>query len=524
MMTLSKPQSALLEGMTDKQKQAILREVQQMKMDKARDGLIDFCKFIDPQAAHWYKAKHLATIAHELELVEIGRTPRLIITVPPRHWKSSLGSVKFPAWYLGKHNTHAIIEASYSASLSETFSTEIRDTIKTNPRYKALFPDVKLLTKNVDDWSLRTSVRSAFRAVGVGGGTTGHGANGIIIDDPIADYEAAQSATQRENLWNWYRSVLRTRLEPGGWIVLILTHWHEDDLAGRLLKAEVDDGGEHWEYLNLPAHNDDYDIDRTNVEQEQISDKHSNGNDVDGVSGLSEWLWEDRFSSDEYLAIQASVGPYAWNALYQGRPKPVEGNLIKEAWFEYVDALPDKVTWKVRAWDFAFTEKQTQKDDPDYTATVCGVVHQDILYLGKPRLFRKNITDTADELVTSKYEEMDIRYGVGAVAIKATLLTAMSMAGLPIESFKELGDKLQRATGWINNASVGRVVLVGDKKEWEQFMAQWTAFPTAAHDDAVDAVSGVAAMLGFVFMTPEKMRVRPLGAWNDAYRKAYGLG
>ncbi len=490
-----------------------------MKTERARAGLIDFCTFIDPQAAPWYKAKHLATISHALELVADGSTNRLIITVPPRHWKSSLGSVKFPAWYLGKYNTHAIIEASYSASLSETFSTEIRDTIKTNPRYRALFPEVKLLTKNVDDWSLRTSVRSAFRAVGVGGGTTGHGANGIIIDDPIADYEAAQSATQRENLWNWYRSVLRTRLEPGGWIVLILTHWHEDDLAGRLLQAEQDEGGEHWEYLNLPAHDDEYEDKIRTYRLEQGID--SNDTSRDRGSGLSEWLWVDRFSPSEYLAIQASVGPYAWNSLYQGRPKAAEGNVIKEAWFEYVEQLPQGERWQVRAWDFALSEKQSEKDNPDFTASVCGSVVGDILYLGKPRLFRKSIGDTATEIVTSKYEEMGIRYGAGRVPLKSSLLQGMTNAGLPMEDYREEGPKQSRASGWINAAMTGHVILVGDKAEWAAFMAQWTAFPSGTHDDAVDAVSGVAAMLGFVFQAVPKAKVQPLASWDAALNQAY---
>jgi predicted phage terminase large subunit-like protein len=263
--------------------------------------------------------------------------------------------------------------------------------------------------------------------------------------------------------------VLRTRLEPGGAIVLIQTRWHEDDLAGRLIRAENEDGGERWHTINLPA-----------------------------LSADGAYLWTDRYTPEDYAAIQSAVGEYAWNALYQGNPVQPSGNLIKREWFEYVHGLPVDAKWQVRAWDVAFTEKQTQKHDPDYTATVAACKHKNILYLGMPRLFRKNIEGVATEIVTSKYSEPSIRYGMGQVAIKASVIEAMVNAGLALTDYKENTDKIARASAWTNWASCGRVMLVGDEKEWEVFMAQWVAFPNGAHDDAVDVVSGISQMLGLV--------------------------
>ena len=447
---------------------------------------------MDPNAKQWYRAAHLRTIAGLLERVERGEVDRLIISVPPRHWKSSL-SAKFMSWYLGRNPRKSIIAASYALSLSEKFSSEVRDTIEHNERYKSLF-DVSIArgSNRVDDWKLRTGVRSSFRAVGVGGGITGHGGHLIIIDDPIADHEAAQSQTQREKLWDWYRQVLRTRLEPGGAIVLIQTRWHEDDLAGRLIRAEQDEGGEHWHVVNIPA------------QDEQ-----------------GRYLWTDRYSAEEYERIKASVGDYGWRALYQGQPSQQAGNLIKREWFEYVPQLPIGAEWKVRAWDVAFSEKQTQKSDPDYTATVAGVVHNDVLYLGEPRLFRKSIEDTVTEIVSGKVAEPRVRYGMGSVAIKASIVKALNAAGFSIEEYKEAGDKLSRATGWINKASQGRVKLVGTEKEWEQFTAQWWSFPTGAHDDSVDAVSGVAAMLNFVFASTIRPKPMERDWMSEELRRAY---
>ncbi len=450
-------------------------------MDRARAGLIRFSQEIDPTAKDWYNATHLKQIAGLLEQVERGELKRLIISVPPRHWKSSLASEKFPAWYLGRNPKNAIILASYALDLSVRFSRSIRDTIVSNPRFGSLFPiRLRKDSSRADDWALDTATRSSLRAVGVGGGITGHGANLVIVDDPIADYEAAQSETQRNNLWEWYRQVLRTRLEPNGAIVLIQTRWHEDDLAGRLIQAEKDEGGERWHVVNIPA-----------------QDEQGN------------YLWLARYSAEEYQNIRASVGDYAWRSLYQGEPAQPAGNLIKRDWFEYVQQLPIGAKWRVRAWDVAFTEKQTQKHDPDYTASVKAVVANDVLYLGEPRLFRKSIEDTATEIVTAKMSELDVRYGVGSVAIRATLIASMTAAGFGFEEFSEKGTKLQRATGWINRASTGAVKLVGDRKEWAEFVAQWWAFPSGTHDDAVDAVSGVACMLNFVFVTSPKPVKQP---------------
>ena len=440
----------------------------------ARAGLIDFAGYIDPTQKRWYRAKHLRLIADVLERVERGELSRVIISVPPRHWKSSLASEKFPAWYLGRNSSKAVILCSYALSLAEKFSRSVRETITTNTRYAALF-DVRLKkdSNRADDWSLVSGVRSSVRAVGVGGGITGHGANLILIDDPIADYEAAQSETQRNNLWEWYRQVLRTRLEPGGAIVLIQTRWHEDDLAGRLIRAEEEEGGEGWHVVNLPAQ-----------------------------AGDGSYLWVDRYSAEDYAAIRSAVGDYAWNSLYQGAPKQVEGNLIKRGWFEYVEHLPVGAKWQVRAWDVAFSEKQTQKHDPDYTATVAGCKHNNILYLGEPRLFRKSIEGVATEIVTSKYAEPGVRYGMGRVAIKAAIMDAMGKAGLALTEYEEHTDKIARASAWMNWASTGRVMLVGVEKEWEAFLGQWVAFPNGAHDDAVDAVSGVAQMFNLTIGLP----------------------
>lgn len=302
----------------------------------------------------------------------------------------------------------------------------------------------------------------------------------ILIDDPIADYEAAQSETQRNNLWEWYRQVLRTRLEPGGAIVLIQTRWHEDDLAGRLIRAEQEEGGERWHVVNLPA---------------QASD--------------GAYLWTDRYSEEEYAAIRASVGDYAWRALYQGQPAQAAGNLIKREWFEYVSALPEGAEWQARAYDIAFTEKQTQKHDPDYTWTAKGCRWNNWLYVSPPRLFRKNVEEVATDIITTKYGEPKVALWMGRVAVKSAIVGALAKAGIVIREYEEHKDKIARASAWINWASTGRVKLVGSEEQWAESMAQFVAFPNGAHDDAVDGMSGLSQALGLsIAVEPPRVKVR----------------
>lgn len=467
-----------------------------MEKIRARAGLTKFAEYIDPAAKQWYRAKHLRLIASVLERVERGELKRVIISVPPRHWKSSLVSTKFPMWYLARHPKHSVIAGSYKAELAETFSENIRNNIVSNPRLTSLFPDLRIKrgSNKVSDWLLETGYNSSYRAVGVSSGVTGHGADLLLFDDPISGYEEAQSESQRDKIWERYKSDFRTRLEPGGAIVLITTRWHEDDPAGRLIQAENEAGGERWTVINIPA-------------------QDANGR----------YLWTDRYPVAEYEAIKATVGEYVWNALYQGNPTQQAGNLIKRAWFEYVPKFPDSVDWFVRPLDVAFTEKQTQKHDPDYTATCKACLHNDWLYLGEPRMWRKGIEDTISEIMGLKWNEPNVRFGMGRIAIKASIVGALENVGLSIEEYEENTDKIARATAWINLASQGRVKLVGTEKEWEPFMAQWTAFPNGAHDDAVDMVSGASQMLGLYFdLTGVVKKTRRTMQLDSALRGMYG--
>lgn len=411
-----------------------------------------------------------------LEQVQRRELTRVIINVPPRHLKSSQ-VVKWEAKLLGDDPTEQIISASRALNLAFKFSKQVRRTLQSS-RYQSLYPDTKIVrgSDSADDWLVEGGYGSSYRAVGTGGGIVGEGATVLVMDD-VSDPGKQESETETTGTWEWYKEEARPRLAPNGVVVVVNNRTGVNDLTAYLLDPERNDSADPpyvWTVVNMPAQ------------------------DVEG-----NYLWLDRFPIEFYLSLQNDI--HLWNVQYQQKPTLETGNLIKREWFEYVERLPDNVQWRVRAWDCAFTEKQTQKHDPDWTATCKSVVANTIMYLGSPELFRKSIDDLPPYIAGKKLGEPSIRYGMGSVAIKTSIVKAMTAAGQTISSYDEDGDKVTRAGGWIPLAAKGRIKLVGTEDDWKEFMSQMLSFP-AGHDDAVDCISGCASMQGFYYNGRDEAR------------------
>lgn len=247
----------------------------------------------------WYAPKHLELLSQKVCDVVAGRLPRLIVTCPPRHGKSELVSHWVPVWFLENWPWKRVILGSYEADFASAWGRKARDTIAKYNELGTHQLNVRLNpnTSAVSHWM--TSERGSMSTAGVGGPITGKGADLLIIDDPIKNWAEASSFTIRENLWNWYRSTARTRVEPGGGIIVAMTRWHPDDLVGRLIRSEEQEGGEHWEVFDFPA----------------LAIKH----DVLGREP-GHPLWPQRYGEEELLSIRASVGPKIWNSMYQQNP------------------------------------------------------------------------------------------------------------------------------------------------------------------------------------------------------------
>ena len=249
-------------------------------------------------------------IARQLERVENGEVKRLMLFVPPRHGKSELGSIMFPAHYLGKHPEKEIITASYSADLAQDFGYKTRNLVNTQ-EYQELFK-TKLRDDSKSKAKWLTNEGGGYTAVGVGGAITGRGADLLIIDDPIKNREEAESLTIREKVWSWYTSTAYTRLEKGGAVILILTRWHKDDLAGRLLEAQ-ENGGDKWEVVKFPAI----------ATHDELFRKQGDP------------LWEDKYDLPALEQIKNTVGVYDWSALYQQEPVSSESQEFKQDFWQY---------------------------------------------------------------------------------------------------------------------------------------------------------------------------------------------
>ncbi len=245
-----------------------------------------------------------------------------MIFMPPRHGKSETVTIRYSAWRLENDPKLNIIVGSYNQKLANRFSRRIRRIAEERI---VLSKD----RKAVDEWE--TKEGGGVRAVGVGAGVTGFGADLVMIDDPVKGRSHAESKTIRDNTWEWYTDDVYTRLEPKGAVVLIQTRWHEDDLAGRLKKAEAN-GGDRWDVVSLPA--------------------IAEADDPLGRK-IGEALWPQRFDVKALDRIRQQQGSYSFNAMYQQRPVAREGNVFKREWFEnVVSRAPQGLSW-ARGYDLA---------------------------------------------------------------------------------------------------------------------------------------------------------------------------
>lgn len=156
---------------------------------------------------------------------------------------------------------------------------------------------------------------------GVGGPITGKGANLFIIGEPVKNAEEAKSRTYQGRAWDWWRSTALTRLEPQGVMVLMMTRWHQNDLAGRVL-AEAEDGDAEWTVIWLPA--------LAEEAEDLLGWRREPG----------EALWPERYPAERLAHIRQRISPYWWAAFYQQRPAPPEGSLFKREWFQYFTEEP----------------------------------------------------------------------------------------------------------------------------------------------------------------------------------------
>lgn len=444
------------------------------KRELARRHLIDFAAYVEPTYA---RARHLDFIANWLERVRRRDVKRLMIFAPPRHGKSKLTSEMFPAWALGCDPTEQFMICSAAQHLSDTFSRNVRNLIGSES-FMEVFSDTRLSSDSatVQKWTLDGFTRPAMLSVGVGGNPIGQGAKIAIIDDPFGSAAEFESANRRSFVYQWYTDTLRNRLEPDAAIILMMQRGHEADLAGMLLR-DAQREGELWHVISLPAIAED--------------------NDQLGRPA-GEPLWPARWPLHELTALRG-VSARSFDAKYQQRPRPAEGALFKRNWLRTVDGMPQGLRW-YRYWDTAYSTKRSA----DNTATVSGALGEDgTLYLRRGRAGKFETPETRRYIKEYIQREPHDVHGVEKTlhggAVIQDLLRDPELMGNSLRAVEIDGDKMVRATPVADRAEAGKVAFVREGPEddvWiAMFIDELCAFPYGAHDDCVDAVSGVNGMI-----------------------------
>jgi predicted phage terminase large subunit-like protein len=434
-----------------------------LRRTDATESLIAFTEYTYER---YRTAPHHQRIAEQLERVERGEVDRLMLLVPPRHGKSELASIRWPAWYLGRHPDAQFLSVSATAELASDFGRAVRNLIGSS-EYQAVF-NTTLAEDSQAKGKWHTDAGGIYYSLGIGGSVLGRGGDVILVDDPFGSMKEARSELERKNVFNFYTGTLYNRLMPGGAIVLINHRMHEDDLCGMLL-AQQAAGGDKWEVVKLPA-----------------------------LSASGEALWPERYPIETLDRIRRNTFARDWSALYQQEPAPEEGDYFKADWLKPYDRIPARDTLRVYgASDYAVTA-----DGGDYTVhVVVGLDPDGRMYLLD--LWRKQAA--SDEWVEAfcdlvlkwkpigwAEEQGQIRAGVGPYLDRRSRERRAFVAR---EAFPTRGDKAVRAQSIRGRMALDGLYVPGAADWYPAFRSELLSFPAGKHDDQVDALGLVGQLL-----------------------------
>jgi predicted phage terminase large subunit-like protein len=443
-----------------------------------RKRLLPFVERFNPDySAGWVHKDICRRLEQFSRDVAEKKSPRLMLFMPPRHGKSTLASIAFPAWHLGRHPDHEFISCSYSGSLAMGFSRKVRSLLR-DPSYKTAFktrldPD----SQSAEAWL--TTGGGGYVAAGVGGGITGKGAHVLVIDDPVKNREDAESQNNREANWDWYTSTAYTRLAPGGGVLVILTRWHDDDLAGKLLRAGSE-GGDEWTVVKYPA-----------IAEED-----------EEFRATGDALHPERYDVEALQRIQRAVGPRDWSALYQQNPVADDGDYFSRSMIQYYDSDDidlDRMKFYC-AWDLAIGKK----DRNDYSVgMVVGIDEMEHIYVVDVVRGRFDGFELVEQIL-DMYELwrpsiVGIEKGHIEMALGPFLEKRVRERGLYEAYFKDLKtgrrDKEARARAIQGRMQQGMVHFPRNEIFTGPLVAELLRFPNGVHDDQVDALAWLGLMM-----------------------------
>jgi predicted phage terminase large subunit-like protein len=457
----------------------IVDELEVRKSNKAAyDDLIEFCKKMQPD---YIVGKHHRILADLLMDIEKGRKDRICVNIPPRHGKSQLVSIFFPAWFLGRNPNKKVMMVSHTTDLAVDFGRKVRNLISTDA-YQAIFPTVQLASDSKSAGRWNTNVGGEYYACGIGSALAGRGADLLLVDDPHSEQDVINgNFTVFEKAYEWFTFGARTRLMPGGRVAIIQTRWHMDDLTGRVVRDMTqNDRADEYEVVEFPA--------ILEVEDEET-------NDI-----VEKPLWPEFFDLEALLRTKASMPTFQWNAQYQQTPTAEEAALVKREWWQIWDQEnPPNCEYIIMSLDAA-AEKHNRAD---YTAlTTWGVFlyeetdNYNIILLNsiKKRMEFPELKDMAME----EYGEWDPdAFIVEKKSSGTALYQEMRRMGLPVSEYtphRGSGDKLARLNS-VSDIVASGLVWVPPTRWAEEVVEEIAGFPFMSHDDLVD--STVMALMRF---------------------------
>lgn len=455
----------------------------------AKDSLIHFSQVSDIPGKPVSEDADEATFspieapiaAHHRLLMEtlqrISETPngRAIVMMPPGSAKSTYSSVVFPAWFLGRKPNAQVILGSYAMSLAKKMGRRTRQLVASH-RYRQIFETTLAANQSAaNEWALLNG--SEYMAGGLLGAMTGNRADGLIIDDPVAGRDEAESEPVRSKTWEAYQDDARTRLKPGGWRVIIQTRWHEEDVAGMILPEDwagesgqiMCRDGHYWDVICIPAEADRAD--------DPLGRK------------IGEGLWPEWFKPGHWDEFKSS--PRSWLSLYQQKPTAEQGSFYRAEWFAQHRYTPGQQPDSLSVYmsgDFAVSEEQG-----DFTElAVWGVDTQGDLW-ALDWWYGQTTPEAWINALIGKIATWEPLWfiGEGGVirrSVEPFLRRAMEdkRTYVATEWLPATGDKPAMGRSFQAMAASGKVHI--PRNEWgERLLDQLMRFPNGRYDDAADA-------------------------------------